>query len=196
MIAALPITVWLKDSFFSFCTVKGTSMEPTLLDGDIVLVRKSDGLWQRWTRNTPTNGTSTTTTTTTTPTTVQKESNDDNINHIDTDGDKDHNKNKNSPSQSQSQTEEKQSMNERWMMERREVLVHEKMYCSTTGTTGLLLHKPPIPIVGDIVIYNDPQTYTCNYNHQWNIKRVIGLGGQTVRCVACIDWLRSTLFIY
>lgn len=49
-VAALPLAIWLHDNFFSLCLVRGSSMEPTLFDGDILVVRKSDGFWQRWTR--------------------------------------------------------------------------------------------------------------------------------------------------
>jgi len=45
---SLPISIWAIDNLFSFAKVRGASMEPTLKDGDIVLVKKSDfftGLW-------------------------------------------------------------------------------------------------------------------------------------------------------
>mmetsp|Transcript_53322 Transcript_53322/g.59592 ORF Transcript_53322/g.59592 Transcript_53322/m.59592 type:complete len:226 (+) Transcript_53322:31-708(+) len=51
IIAISPIFVWAHDTFFSFCRIQGESMEPTLFCGDIVVVRKSDGFWQRWTRS-------------------------------------------------------------------------------------------------------------------------------------------------
>eukprot|EP00536_Pseudo-nitzschia_multiseries_P012289 jgi/Psemu1/208220/e_gw1.462.10.1 len=51
MIAVFPIAVWAHDSLFSLCRVRGSSMEPTLFHGDIVVVRKSDGFWQHWTRS-------------------------------------------------------------------------------------------------------------------------------------------------
>jgi len=38
----LPIAIWFLDCLFSTCRVKGNSMEPTLKDGDVLLVRKSD----------------------------------------------------------------------------------------------------------------------------------------------------------
>jgi signal peptidase I len=40
----LPVTLWITDLMYSTCKVRGTSMEPTLKDGDVVLVRKSDVL--------------------------------------------------------------------------------------------------------------------------------------------------------
>ena len=46
--AIVPLAIWSWDSFFSICRVQGSSMEPTLFSGDIVVVRRSDGLWQRW----------------------------------------------------------------------------------------------------------------------------------------------------
>ena len=46
-VAALPVFVWAHDSLYSVCRVRGASMEPTLKDGDVVLVRKSD-VWNPW----------------------------------------------------------------------------------------------------------------------------------------------------
>ena len=40
----LPIAVFINDCFYSIFTVKGTSMEPSLKEGDVVLVRKVDFL--------------------------------------------------------------------------------------------------------------------------------------------------------
>mmetsp|Transcript_27333 Transcript_27333/g.38473 ORF Transcript_27333/g.38473 Transcript_27333/m.38473 type:complete len:225 (+) Transcript_27333:235-909(+) len=45
---SLPIAIWSVDNLVSLARVRGTSMEPTLKDGDIVLVKKSDffpGFW-------------------------------------------------------------------------------------------------------------------------------------------------------
>jgi signal peptidase I len=43
---SLPVFLWVKDSVVALCRVQGTSMEPTLYQGDIVLVRKCDaGSW-------------------------------------------------------------------------------------------------------------------------------------------------------
>jgi len=39
---ALPPVIYFNDCWFSIATVHGASMEPSLLDGDIVLVRKAD----------------------------------------------------------------------------------------------------------------------------------------------------------
>ena len=50
---AVPPLIFIRDNFYSLYRVTGTSMEPSLYDGDILLVRKSDVLpyqqWQRWT---------------------------------------------------------------------------------------------------------------------------------------------------
>lgn len=40
--AAFPLFVCVKDSFYSLCRVKGSSMEPNLRDGDLLLIRKAD----------------------------------------------------------------------------------------------------------------------------------------------------------
>ena len=39
---SFPVAVWVNDSIFSLYTVRGTSMEPSLRDGDVILVRKAD----------------------------------------------------------------------------------------------------------------------------------------------------------
>lgn len=41
-LASLPLLVWFRESMFSLARIHGTSMEPSLLDGDVILVRKSD----------------------------------------------------------------------------------------------------------------------------------------------------------
>jgi signal peptidase I len=38
----IPFCVWWTDTIFSVYKVKGKSMEPSLQDGDVILVRKSD----------------------------------------------------------------------------------------------------------------------------------------------------------
>lgn len=48
MVAISPLVIWSNDSFFSLCRVRRSSMEPTLFPGDILVVRKADGFWQRW----------------------------------------------------------------------------------------------------------------------------------------------------
>uniref|UniRef100_A0A6T9YI78 Mitochondrial inner membrane protease subunit 2 n=1 Tax=Pseudo-nitzschia arenysensis TaxID=697910 RepID=A0A6T9YI78_9STRA len=49
LVAVTPLIVWAHDSLFSLCRVRDSSMEPTLFPGDILVVRKADGFWQRWT---------------------------------------------------------------------------------------------------------------------------------------------------
>jgi signal peptidase I len=41
-LAGLPLVVWFRDSIFSLARIHGTSMEPCLQDGDVILIRKSD----------------------------------------------------------------------------------------------------------------------------------------------------------
>ncbi|KAL7497557.1 hypothetical protein ACHAWT_006099 [Skeletonema menzelii] len=49
----LPPAKFISDTFYSLYRVQGSSMEPSLQDGDILLVRKADILpyldWKRWT---------------------------------------------------------------------------------------------------------------------------------------------------
>jgi len=48
----VPPVLYLRDNFYSLYVVRGTSMEPNLNDGDVLLVRKSDvypeRMWRRW----------------------------------------------------------------------------------------------------------------------------------------------------
>jgi len=52
-ILTLPPIIYVRDNFYSLYRVEGSSMEPALLQGDILLVRKSDvypdRLWRKWT---------------------------------------------------------------------------------------------------------------------------------------------------
>jgi signal peptidase I len=139
VLATFPLGVLVYDNFFSFCKVKGSSMEPTLYNGDIVVVRKSDGIWQRYTRNWPTKS--------------DKQQNDNHEEDYD------------------------------WATERSRVLAYEKDHCRSSSFTGWV-RTPPVPVTGNIVVYKDPQTYPP----KWNIKRVIGLGGQVVRTnMRCVN---------
>lgn len=42
LVAAVPLLVCFRDNMFSLCKVQGSSMEPTLQNGDVLLVRKAD----------------------------------------------------------------------------------------------------------------------------------------------------------
>jgi signal peptidase I len=95
-------------------------MEPTLQDGDVLLVRKSDGLLWDYILN-------------------QKEGVE--------------------------RTLERQSLQD-----------FEEVNCSATPYNWLM-KKPPTPLTNDIVVFNDPEVFGVR---KWNIKRVVGLGGQIV----------------
>ena len=51
MVLTVPPIIYFKDNFYSLYRVEGTSMEPTLYHGDVLLVRKSDifpkHMWQQ-----------------------------------------------------------------------------------------------------------------------------------------------------
>lgn len=117
-LAALPTFVWMQDSVFSLYRVSGSSMEPSLKHGDIVVVRKSDGIWQRKTR-------------------------------------------KDEDPMLTFQRDHQRDL--------------EQIHCNSNGV-GWLLHKPPMPVVGDIIVYQDPTEYPPRYS----IKRVVGLGQQII----------------
>lgn len=51
----------------------------------------------------------------------------------------------------------------------------ERTHCHSNGVSWLI-HKPPIPVVNDIIIYKDPTEYPWRHC----IKRVVGLGQQIV----------------
>lgn len=117
-LACVPLLLWSQDCLFSLYRVRGSSMEPSLKNGDIVVVRKSDGFWQRQTRK----------------------------------------------DQDPMLTFQRDHQRE---LERR--------HCNSNGV-GAFLHRPPMPVVDDIVVYQDPKEYLPQYS----IKRVIGLGQQII----------------
>jgi signal peptidase I len=116
-------------------------MEPTLSDGDVIVVRKADGLWQRWTRTWPPNVA------------------------VDT-----------PKGRSIVDPFDSSSSCYAWAVERSHVLEYEKEHCRSSPRTGWL-RTPPVPVTGNIVVFQDPEIYPS----KWNIKRVNGLGGQIVR---------------
>jgi signal peptidase I len=117
-LASVPILLWANDSLFSLYRVAGSSMEPSLRHGDIVIVRKSDGIWQKQTRK-----------------------------------------------------EEDPIVT----FQRQQQIDLEKIHCHSNGVSWLI-HKPPIPVVDDIIVYKDPTEYPWRYN----IKRCVALGQQIV----------------
>jgi len=117
-LAATPIFFWTQDSLLSLYRVNGSSMEPSLSHGDIVIVRKSDGIWQRKTR-----------------------------------------------------TDEDPMIT----FQREHQRDLEQTHCNANGV-GWLLHRPPMPVVGDVIVFQDPGEYPPRYN----IKRIVGLGQQII----------------
>lgn len=124
-LAAIPLMIWAQDSLASLYVVRGSSMEPSLKSGDIVVLRKADGFWQRWTRHRD----------------IENDSGED---------------------------------PERIVQRRRQIEL-EISQCHSNGPSRIL-QRPPLPVVGDIVVYQDPTEYPVKYS----IKRVVGLGAQIV----------------
>lgn len=145
IIASLPVAVWIHDSFYSLCRVKGASMEPTLKSGDVILVRKSN-----WNPLFP----------------PPKE---DGIGKSTEEG-KDGGSSKNG---------ERFKRYRRRELDRQRMEQWERENCNVV-IPPWALQSPPVPVRGDIVVYKDPNYY----NTSWNVKRVIGLGGQVVRRTA------------
>eukprot|EP00429_Kryptoperidinium_foliaceum_P011318 CAMPEP_0176003010 /NCGR_PEP_ID=MMETSP0120_2-20121206/948_1 /TAXON_ID=160619 /ORGANISM="Kryptoperidinium foliaceum, Strain CCMP 1326" /LENGTH=182 /DNA_ID=CAMNT_0017335629 /DNA_START=198 /DNA_END=743 /DNA_ORIENTATION=- len=119
--AAVPVAVWATDSLFSLYRVQGSSMEPSLHHGDILVVRKADGIWQKQTRK------------------------------------------------------DEDEVDPTLKFQRQQQIDLERIHCHSNGVS-LLLHKPPIPVVNEIIVYKDPAEYPWRYS----IKRVVGLGQQVV----------------
>ena len=117
-LAAVPILIWANYSLFSLYRVSGSSMEPSLKHGDIVIVRKADGIWQKQTRK-----------------------DEDPL----------------------------------LTFQRRQQIDLEKIHCHSNGVSWLI-HKPPTPVLDDIIVFKDPSEYPWKYS----IKRVVGLGQQVV----------------
>jgi len=117
-LAAVPVLLWTNDTLFSLYRVKGSSMEPSLKHGDILVVRKSDGIWQKQTRK-----------------------------------------------------EEDPMLN----FQRQQQADLERIHCHSNGSSWLL-HRPPAPVVDDIIVFKDPTEYPWKYS----VKRIVGLGQQIV----------------
>ena len=173
-------------------------MEPTLHDGDILLIRKSDFFpletstrhrrFQR--RRRIKQG--------------QDNNNNNNNNNDDDDDDdddeegKDHHRDyqnhlatvpiltnhKKNNNHQEEEAEEVEWRLRRRMIERRRLLEYEATHCYIHGSPNpsWLMQRPPVPLTGDIVVYQNPHEYPTT----WNIKRVIGLGGQVVRTYVII----------
>ena len=139
-------------------------MEPTLKDGDIVVVRKSDIYW--WHRvlddvqhgvgkgNPPD------------PPSRGKRATDSKANGT----------NPEAFDQPQGHfSSEKRRENE----ERRTVLRLEANHCQNPAadTPYWIYQKPPVARTGHVVVYQNPNEYPST----WNIKRAVGLGCQVVR---------------
>jgi signal peptidase I len=97
---------------FSLCRVRGSSMEPTLFSGDILVVRKADGFWQRW--KLPTSSSSSSSSSRTTVEGGDEEKDD-----------------------RQQFTE-----NDEQSCKRERVLVYEREHCNSNGSIGLLRKPP------------------------------------------------------
>jgi signal peptidase I len=108
-------------------------MEPTLFPGDVLVVRKSDGIWQRWRSSRTVGG-------------------------------------------GETNTNEKVTDYDEQAIQREKILAYERKHCNSNGFVGLL-RKPPTPVNGNIVVFKDPQKYP----DRWNVERVVGVGGETVR---------------
>lgn len=156
-LAAVPLGVYVADSFYSIVRVRGTAMEPTLHDGDLLLVRKSDNPW--WRRLTKR---------------VQR--NLERCYHLYYSGEKSE-----FPIDERNLDEEEEDFEsiER-ILERRTLKDYERQHCATAPSLQI---KPPLALSGDIVVYKNPKYYHCQaeVDAVLNVRRVIGLGGQVVR---------------
>ena len=152
-LAAMPLGLYVTDSFYSIVRVHGSCMEPTMYDGDLLLVRKSDNPW--WQQLTK----------------YVKHNLKQCYSYL---GEK-----KDWPNNDRNLDEKDPEPAER-ILERRTLKDYERQHCATTPSLQI---KPPMALLGDIVVYKDPKYYYCQaeLNARLNVKRVIGLGGQVVR---------------
>lgn len=132
LFAVSPLVVWSLDSLFSIGRVRDSTMEPTLFRGDVLVIRKADGFWQRL----------------------------------------------KVPTRDKTTEDERLTDNDKRAIERERVLAYERNHCNSNGYIGLL-RKPPTPITGNIVVFKDPEKYP----DEWNIKRAVALGGESIATV-------------
>ncbi len=114
---ALPVTLWITDFMYSTYKVRGTSMEPTLKEGDVLLVRKSDVLSDFHFMTEPDDAT------------------------------------------------------DRARIKRMEASI-------SNSIDHPLISRPPIAVVGHVVVFTSPKTA---FPHEYHVKRVAAVGGQLVR---------------
>mmetsp|Transcript_3540 Transcript_3540/g.5341 ORF Transcript_3540/g.5341 Transcript_3540/m.5341 type:complete len:229 (+) Transcript_3540:84-770(+) len=131
---SLPVVIWINDKIYTTCKVVGTSMEPALYDGDVLLLRKSDlglGIQSR-------------------------------LGHY----------LRKKDDQDKEEQEEEEEEKEEW--DKQQIL---KIDASVGKIPSGWVSSPPLVLRGDVVVYACPHSFPV----QWNVKRVIGLGGQRVR---------------
>ena len=127
-----PILFCFHDIFFSMHKVRGTSMEPALQDGDIVLVRKADFFtWRMISDDEPL---------------------------------------KFSELVEKSDVDKLDEQNDRKNLTRINAMLGSRR--------GILWTRPCQPMKGDVILYKSPNHF---HPSQYQMKRVIGLGGQRVR---------------
>jgi signal peptidase I len=153
----VPPVLHFRDNFYSIFVVRGTSMEPNLKDGDVLLVRKSDvypeRMWRRWVSAGSSN----------------KDGNNNNnerITNKEDEGDDD-----------KEVAEENDSLNN-------SDALHVMAYDVSSGRPignrhiGYTYLKPPtIYQTGIVILYRAPDAEKYPMG-EYRVKRVIGLGGQ------------------
>eukprot|EP00565_Helicotheca_tamesis_P005032 CAMPEP_0185724268 /NCGR_PEP_ID=MMETSP1171-20130828/800_1 /TAXON_ID=374046 /ORGANISM="Helicotheca tamensis, Strain CCMP826" /LENGTH=251 /DNA_ID=CAMNT_0028392077 /DNA_START=184 /DNA_END=939 /DNA_ORIENTATION=- len=133
LLLSLPLAIYLHDKLYTTVTIVGSSMEPTLHDGDVLLIRRSDAFFLKIHRRHQNNST-------TTPEEEEEEEDDNDVQH--------------------------------------ETSKIQKTDAMVGKFPSRFLSTPPLVLRGDVVVYQDG---TTSFPNRWNVKRVIGLGGQRVR---------------
>lgn len=154
--AAIPLVISIRDSFYSLCKVQGSSMEPTLKDGDILLMRKADfPVLRRWGIGTGRHDGPDKSTMRKDLLTVKKT--------YDSDGD--------------DENENERISN--LLMRSRRLREYEYQDHVARESSLVWFRSPPWPMKGQIVTYRSPYRYPT----ELCIKRVVGVAGQVVSIV-------------
>lgn len=151
VVAAVPLMICVRDSFYSLCKVKGSSMDPSLKNGDVLLIRKADFPVLRWNRN-------------------------NDVNKSDF-GDDDNNNNTSSSSSDQHHNGGGHDDVSGPMMRNRRLREYEYQHHLARHDSTVWFRCPPWPMRGQIVTYRSPYQYPS----ELCVKRVVGVAGQVVR---------------
>jgi signal peptidase I len=155
LLASIPFMIYFRDEYYSVTRIRGTSMEPNIQNGDIILIRKRDaGNLLLYILNL---------TGFTDVSTFDKKDEGDKVDQSTT------------PSNNYNATTMDKILHNNKNNDRE----HAMWYRIDDDMNSFLLvspsHMSPLILPGHVIVYRNPYIY-----HEYLIKRVIGVGGQRI----------------